>query len=163
MEKGISLVTLVITIVVMLIIAGTIVFESTDILDIADEDKLQEELTMVNNVILENYTNYLRTKNIAYIKGEKLTDTQVQEIASKINVSLVAIPTNVKEKDLNLSTYCRLTPTDLLNIGIEGAQDTYIVNYLTGEVINETKANEGVKLYMYSRSNFNRTQDVTAF
>ncbi len=163
MEKGITLVTLVITIVVMLIIAGTIVFESTDILDIADEDKLQEELTMVNNVILEKYTNYLRTKNIAYIKGEKLTDTQVQEIASKINVSLVAIPTNVKEKDLNLSAYYRLTPTDLLNIGIEGAQDTYIVNYLTGEVINETKANEGVKLYMYSRSNFDRTQDVTAF
>ena len=79
MEKGITLVTLVITIVVMLIISGAITFVSTDILDVADEDKLQEELTMVNNVILENYTNYLRTKNIAYIKGEKLTDTQVQE------------------------------------------------------------------------------------
>lgn len=163
MEKGISLVTLVITIVVMLIIAGAITFVSTDILDVADEDKLQEELTMVNNVILEKYTNYLRTKNIAYIKGEKLTDTQVQEIASKINVSLVAIPTNVKEKDLNLSAYYRLTPEVLLTIGIDGAKDTYIVNYLTGEVINETKANEGTKLYMYSRNNFDRTQDVTAF
>lgn len=163
MEKGITLVTLIITLVVMLIIAGATIGISSNVIEKAEEKKLEEELTIVNNAIMEGYTNYLRTKNNRYLVGEKITDSQATEIANNIGITLVTIPTNIKEQDTNLSAYYRVIPTDLESIGIEDAQDSYIVNYLTGEVINETKANTGEKLYMYSRSNFDRTNDVTAF
>lgn len=163
MEKGITLITLIITILVMIIIMGTITIVSTDFMEVANDNKLQEELTMVNNVISESYANYIRTKDNRYLSGERLTSNQVQEVADSVGIALVIIPNNIKEQDANLSEYYRLTPTDLTNIGIEDAKDTYVVNYLTGEVINETKANEGVKLYMFSREFFDRINDVTTF
>ena len=48
--------------------------------------------------------------------------------------------------------YYRLSDSDLKEMGVTQAQDSYIVNYKTGEVINETlKATRtGVPLYTYS-------------
>ena len=64
---------------------------------------------------------------------------------------------NETEESINLKgkEYKRLNKTDLENLGVIGEEDnTYIVNYSTGEVINETvkTTNNGKALYIYAKS-----------
>ena len=51
-----------------------------------------------------------------------------------------------------IQDYKELNTTDLENLGISKDNDTYIVNYKTGEVINKTKltTKSGKILYTYS-------------
>ena len=78
--------------------------------------------------------NGAETKNKTILVGTKVVDTEIQGLASEIGITPVAIPNSYNE---NERAYYRLSPTDLEKIGIENSEDTYIVNYITGEVINE--------------------------
>ena len=68
-----------------------------------------------------------------------------------MGIELIQIPSNYAE---DLTSYYQLSTLQLKQMGIEDSKYTYIVNYLTGEVINQTKALAGEKYYMYSRSYF---------
>lgn len=162
MNKGITLIILVITIIVLMILAGTTVIIGFNIIEQTNKEDLNMQLAMVNNSVLEQYTKYIRSKDASYLIGTKygVTDNYIHTVTNKIGVNLISIPNSYSE---DLKCYYQLSDVQLKQIGIENSKYTYIVNYLTGEVINETKAQEGERYYMYSRSKFNVTDDVTAF
>ena len=153
MNKGITLITLIITFIVLMILAGTATIIGSDMVEKTKQQDLNRQLTMVNNAILEQYTKYIKTKDTSYLIGTKYqkADNYMQEIISKIGVELIQIPNSYAE---DLKSYYQLSVSQLNQIGVQDSKYTYIVNYLTGEVINETKALAGEKYYMYSRSHF---------
>lgn len=157
-NKGITLIALAITIIVLLIIASVGTYSGVEALRDAKEEAQISELNMVKQPVVENYTKYLTTKNNMYIRGTKLNYSDVQAIISEINNSAnETVSLKVNDYDTSGSSditeyYYRLSESELKEMGVTQAQDSYIVNYKTGEVINETlKATRtGVPLYTYS-------------
>lgn len=159
--KGITIPNLVIMITIMTILAAVTITTGAKQIATSEEEKLLSELEIVKYAVYEKYVLYSKTNNADLLIGEKVSKDTVSSIASSINIELVTIPTSYKESE---KAYYRLSPTNLSKIGVENAKDSYIVNYITGEVINETKktTKSGKALYTYSRAIFNNN-DVTAF
>ena len=136
-EKGITLIALIVTIIVLLIIASITIVGSIRGIDESQENKLLSELKMVQHAVVERKTKYDLTKDTTLLKGE------VTNI-NKINVEGVELTLKLTQSDIDTSekAYRRLGKTQLSEIGLEvGAgsyEDTYIVNYSTGEVYNES-------------------------
>ena len=153
MNKGITLITLIITCIVIMILVGATTMIGFDIVEKAEQQETNKQLTAVGNAVLEQYTKYIKTKDTTYLIGTKYkkTDSYIQETINKVGIELVQIPSNYAE---DLVSYYQLSTLQLKQMGIEDSKYTYIVNYLTGEVINQTKALAGEKYYMYSRSYF---------
>lgn len=145
-NKGITLVALVITIIILLIISGISITGT-----IAGKKETQEsvqisELKMIQQAILQRYTKSQLTKET--LPGTSIDISQVQSMINEIN--------NKTEQNIVLKgkDYKRLNKTDLEKLGITGEEDSYIVNYNTGEVINETlkTTKSGKALYIYAKS-----------
>lgn len=150
-NKGVTLISLVITVIVLTIIASVGTYSGISALKNAKENKLISELQMVQHAVLENYTKYLTTKGQApedkYIVGIKLTKAQVQaKVASGVELKAPSTITG------NSQEYYLLEEKDLAKIGITQSNYPYIVNYATGEVINAeiTETESGEPLYVYS-------------
>ncbi len=160
-NKGITLISLGLIILLLLIISSITIYTGINEIRNAEEKKEISELEMVSHAVFQRYTNYIKTNNNSFLIGQKLNNDEINQISSQLGVSLVLIPSSYSEE---IKAYYRLNPEDLKQIGINDSQDTYIVNYLTGEAINETKkkTDTGKVLYTYSRAIFNN-QDVTAF
>lgn len=137
LNKGITLVALVITIIVVLILAGVTVYTGTNSAGKVKDKKLKSELGIVQHAVLEQYTKYSLTKNENDLKGLKLNESQIQEIESDMNITLNG-------------TYYYLDKLSMESIGIGNVDDVYVVNYSTGEVLNNTvrKTSEGEILYI---------------
>lgn len=157
-NKGITLIALAVTIIVLIIIASVGTYSGIEALRDAKEEAQISELNMLKQPVVENYTKYLMTKNDMYIRGTKVNYLDVQTIISEINNNAnETVSLKVNDYDISGSTditeyYYRLSESDLKEMGVTQAQDSYIINYKTGEVINETlKATRtGVPLYTYS-------------
>lgn len=144
-NKGITLVALVVTIIVLMIIAGISI--SGTIIGVKETEETAQisELTMIQHAILERYTSSIYTKQ--ELPGTVIETSEVETIIDEINETCNS---NITLKG---TEYKRLTKQDLKNLGIENEEYTYIVNYKTGEVINESiKVTESKEpLYIYSR------------
>ena len=146
-EKGITLIALIITITVLIILAGIGVYSGVESIREAGSDKLETELGMVQHAILQQYYKYTVTKDENDIVGEPVSISEINALENEMGITM-----QKGEEIENLpiaEKYYRLTPTLLESIGIEGSEDTYIVDYSTGEVLNETvkKTITGVMLY----------------
>lgn len=143
--NGITLIVLVITIVVLLIITGVSITGTIRGKDETEEAKLFSELNMVQHAILERYTKAQITKET--LPGTTMLISEVQLIIDGMNSS-TGENIQLKGKDAD---YKKLEQSDLEKLGITG-EDIYIVNYNTGEVINETikVTKNGKPLYIYS-------------
>ena len=162
-NKGITLVALVATIIILLILSGISTYFGIENINKSKDEILLSELGQVQHFVGEAYLNYLKTQNNAFLIGRKITNaTEVSEIANELEISLVTIPNNYSGEER--AYYYEVDPSALVNLGIENCENTYIVNYLTGEVINKTKlrTTEGEPLYTYLKQNFN-INNVTAF
>ena len=64
-------------------------------------------------------------------------------------------------------SYFRLTPEELDRLNISNTTDTYVINYYTGEVYNETQelADDGSVLYLKLNNSVttNKETDTTSF
>lgn len=152
-NKGVTLISLVITIIVLLILSGIGLTMGTNMISTSKDKKLISELNMVQHAILEQYAKYQKTKDTSYIKiGNKMELADVKDIASNMGIELVNIPDSYSNKD-----YYKLDKISLLKIGIENTEDEYIVNYISGEVINNTKkhTNDNKALYVRANSFYN--------
>lgn len=140
-NKGITLVALVITIVVLLILASVTIYSGTNATKMAQSNTLMIELDMVQHAILERYSEYSLTQNENILVGTEIEYSEVNEIADSIGVTLKAT-----------EGYYQLEPSELSDLGISDAVDTYIVNYQTGEVINKSQleTQSGYVLYVSS-------------
>lgn len=146
-EKGITLIVLVITIIVLLIIVGISIGSGKEEIKDAKKNKLLSELDMVQHAILERYTKYSLTKDQNLLVGNVLDETSLIEIEKKMGIEL--------QDEEHPENYYKLTKEELKQLGIKNTEDTYIVNYKTGEVINETsqKTYDNKPLYKYSLKN----------
>ena len=154
-NKGITLIALIVTIVVLLIIAGISINMGITGVDQASDNRLMSELEKVQHAITQRYTNFELTKDTSLIVGTKVDD-------------LPTIPTPTGESKAptwkvlqftsgaTISThperkYYRLSKSDLENLGLTGdyKNSSYIVNYYSGEVYDEVQkqTSSGIVLY----------------
>ena len=151
-EEGITLVSLVITVIVLIILAGVGVYAGVQSIREASSDKLESELGMVQHAVFQQYYSYTVSKDGKYIVGEPVNISEIDAIESEMGITMQK---GEEIEDLPIGEkYYRLTPTLLESIGIEGSEDTYIVDYSTGEVLNETvkKTVTGIVLYLKGSS-----------
>lgn len=152
-ENGITLISLVITIIVLLILSGIGLTMGTNMISTSQDKKLTSELNMVQHAVLEQYAKYQTTRDVNYIKlGNKMEQDEVKSIANSMGIELANIPETYSNKD-----YYKLDKLSLLKIGIDNTDDEYIVNYISGEVINITKkyTDDNKALYVRATSFYN--------
>lgn len=157
-NKGITLIALVITIVVLLIIASISIVGGIEGAETAAENKLLTELDMVQHAVLERYTKAQMIKEdvpgeimqaIEDVNGTVSSINNELEDGNKISLKINSYTDNKYEY------YYKLNLENLKELGITNARDTYIVNYSTGEVLNITtqKTKSGKPLYIYATNN----------
>ncbi len=171
-ENGITLVVLVVTIIVMLIIAGISINMGTDSVNSTRDRKYQGELEVIQQACITEYT---RAKKLGYLVedsetvnppanfvGTMLTYSDISGIDFGKTVSsdgrscfLLNGNQAIIEGNENYrayKNYFRVDSKQLEQLGVLDAEDTYIINYYTGEVYNETKkvSSEGYPLYIIS-------------
>ena len=145
-NKGITLVALVISIIVLLIISGISITGSLHGDKEAKSAEQISELNIIQHAILERYTRVQLTKE--ELPGTVITKADVQEIIDDINSK------SGEHIELKGTEYKELNKSDLETLGINGEKNIFIVNYKTGEVINKTArvTNLNEALYIYSKN-----------
>lgn len=132
-NNGLTLIALVITILILAIISMLIfgtMGELQSNLDNANKNKLLSEIQMVQNIALQQYNTFLTTKDTSLLVGDSATGL---ESSTSLFFDLCT------QLDITLdSDYYLLEKNDLAGLGISNAEDQYIVNYVTGEVMNYT-------------------------
>ena len=150
-ENGITLVSLVITIIILLILATISINWGKTSLTQSEDNRLQAELEMVHHAVLETYTKH---KTQAQVIEQNLPGTEIN-----ISDNQNDIPNNINMK--GTGTYYKLsTKREFEAIGMKNVKDTYIVNYETGEVLNMTKnkKSDGSVLHIAGVSNKNDSE-----
>ena len=154
-EKGITLLALVITIIVLIILASTIVNISQNGIKQSKEDTMLSELGIVQNAILQRKTKADLTDED--YPGETIIEANInlEKTIEEMNNHRASGEEEITKKDDDNSNYYFLSTENggLEELGITNSEDAYIVNYETGEVINyTTKLTEtGKPLYIYAR------------
>lgn len=147
-NKGITMVALVITIIILLILAGISVTGVIRGIDETNESRAISQLEMVQHALLERKTKADLTKEET-LPGTTTEYTELQNLINEINTKSSA---NITLRG-NKEDYKELSTADLNELGIEKETDTFIVNYKTGEVINKTQkvTKAGRALYTYAK------------
>ena len=154
-EKGITLLALVITIVVLIILASITVNIGKEGIKESKEDAMLSELAMVQNAILQRKTKADLTQED--YPGETIATAGInlEEVIEEINDNRASGEEEISKKDSDNNHYYFLSTENggLEALGITNSEDAYIVNYDTGEVINYTTklTGTGKPLYIYAR------------
>ena len=150
-NKGITLVALVITIIVLLILASITVYVGTDSIKQSKENILLTEVGMVQHAALERYTqesimNSNQYPGTPYSSMEEIKSA-ISELTSDQELTQL-LNNNPTPED-----YYLLTPTDLEEMQIKNTEDSYIINYKLGLAINITnqKTGSGEPAYVYAK------------
>ncbi len=134
-EKGVTLIALVVTIIVLLILAGVTISSTMDGVDDAQENKLWSELEAVQHAVVQRYTKYQLTKDTSMLVGKQVNP---EPLPNGKKWKLNQADSTEAEK-----AYYELNTDALSQLGLEPGTgsytDTYIVNYYTGEVYNKTR------------------------
>lgn len=144
-NSGITIIALTITIILLLIIASVTISIGLNSLKDSKENLKLSELNMVQQAVLENYTKYKTTNNDIYILGNQVSYSDMQTLISEINsknttgenITLKVSDYTSGALDISIYYY-ELSQEDLEKMGISDTDETYIVNFSTGEVINKT-------------------------
>lgn len=140
-EKGITLIALTITIIVLLIISSVGIGASIGLKGNINESKdavATTNLKKVQEAIAETYIKYKNTNNSNLLVGEKISFSEAQTAFEEVNVT-----PRVESYDLETVAeeicYYKLNNEQLKQLGISTTdEDEYIVNYSTGEAFNNT-------------------------
>lgn len=140
-EKGITLISLVITIIILLIIASISVFSGTHTIKYAKWNKAKSEMETVQTQVNAWHEEY---KNLSDTEKEKYIDSIGTSAGSPINVkdedsynnALEKTKNNVAEIDeSNISDYRLLSEYYLKkNLGLNGSYE-FLVNIKTRDVV----------------------------
>lgn len=161
-NKGITLMALIITIIVLSIITVIGIGASTGMRGNINESKeamTTTELSKIQQAVLENYVKYKQMNQERFLKGEKISyDDALEEF------NQLGLDSNQKLKvaSYNITTdtdpslfYYELNKMHLKEMGLQNINndDKYIVNYSSGEVFNITKkkTSSGTVLYVYAK------------
>lgn len=131
-NKGITIVTLVITIVILLIIAGVSVEIGNISVTAYKDNILESEAKEVQSVAISQYQKYLAVKDKSILLGKKCDENG---------------------NETENGEYYLLDINVLQELGMDKPKDTYIVKYSTGEVINKTTPQNSKGEAIHLRSN----------
>ena len=154
-EKGITLLALVVTIIMLIILASTIVNIGQNEIKESEENARLSELGIVQNAILQRKTKADLTDED--YPGETIIEANInlEKTIEEMNDHRASGEEEIIKKDDDNSNYYFLSTENggLEELGITNSEDAYIVNYETGEIINyTTKLTEtGKPLYIYAR------------
>ena len=143
-EKGITLIALIITITVTIIIAGISIKGSLSSVNESKDNIAITELQIVGNALAQTTAKLIIAGEEPITYGEQIEETVYNEI-NKI------LQTEGMELNETVGAYIMITPDKgLKQMGIEHAEDTYVISFFTGEVFNYTKqkTKSGTILYM---------------
>ncbi|MBR3280879.1 MAG: hypothetical protein IKI57_03410 [Clostridia bacterium] len=136
-NKGISIISLIITIIVIIILAGIVLMQFYSNTDKANSAKILNEFTEVENAVgILGKMHSMDGEVYKYI-GKPLTDDE---------------PCVVNNKAYG-EGYYYLEQADLMELGITGTTRNYVVNYFTGEVVV-------TEPFMVNQRTIYRKQDV---
>ena len=153
-EKGITLLALVVTIIMLIILASTIVNIGQNEIKESEENARLSELGIVQNAILQRQTKADLTDED--YPGETIIEANInlEKTIEEMNDHRASGEEEIIKKDDDNSNYYFLSTENggLEELGITNSEDAYIVNYETGEIINyTTKLTEtGKPLYIYA-------------
>lgn len=160
-KKGISLTTMVITVLVMLIVMGTLVYSAVDSVKIRKLNKFYSDLRELNDTI-ELY--YLRNGELP-TKGSPIVVNLNADLTDK-NMSFVTNgkETNVTEADFfnpndietDTATYYEIDLDLLDNISLNYPTNKYIINTKSHTVYNYTGITVEKKVYNYIPLNYTK-------
>lgn len=154
-EKGITLLALVITIVVLIILASITVNIGKEGIKESKEDAMLSELAMVQNAILQRKTKADLTQEDYPGETMATAGINLEEVIEEINDNKASGEEEISKKDSDNNHYYFLSTENggLEALGITNSEDAYIVNYETGEVINYTTklTGTGKPLYIYAK------------
>ena len=139
-NKGITLIALTITIIILVILAGVSLSGGVSAIQSSKDSKLKAQIDLVQHAVLERYTEYKTSKDEDLLVGTKLTFEEADAKAKEMEVML-----------LWTDGYYELTKEDLKEIGVDEEDDIYVVNYTSGEVMNTThmRTSNGEALYRF--------------
>ena len=151
-ERGVTLIALAITIIVLLILASIAVYTEKESITESKSNILLSEVNMVQHAALERYTKEETFSTNNYPGTQKYSTSQ--EILNDIG----KLKDDGTLNDIILNTspqnYYYLTPQDLSDLSITNTENSYIVNYKLGIAINVTNpvTTEGDAVYVYAKS-----------
>lgn len=121
-NNGISLIALVVTIVVMIILAGVSIYYGTreNITTAYETDMYTEILNVCDATVQRSITNRLDAVRYPFV-GKPLTDS-APEIINNISYG---------------DDWYLLSKDDYAELGLENVENEYIVNYTTGEAVSK--------------------------
>ena len=128
-KKGITMMTLVTTIVIMALLLGVIVANVGEIDEEAVARKFLTEISMVEAKVLVEQYNAGATDFYVF-KGTELT------LQSAVNIDGNVYPDSTGK-------WYKLEESDLQNLGLRDIVGPYVVNYTTGKVLSIP----GVEIY----------------
>lgn len=132
-DKGITLIALTVTIIVLLIIAGIAIGGGNESIKMSKSNKLIAELDIVQHACLERYAEYNLTKNEELLVGVEITDYNT--IKNMAEARKHTLP------EIQDGKFYELDPEDsetMESLGLSQIEDTYVVNYTKGIVMNKT-------------------------
>ncbi len=170
-DKGITLIALAVTIIVLIILASVATYSGAESLRNAKEETKLSELRMMQEAVIENYTKYKVAQETSYLVGNPINYSDVSTLMNEINaqsneiISLKGIDYgDIETEGKQPYYYYELTEADLAKMNLSQVKYTYVVNYETGEVINKTllATKTGEPLYIYSTTSGDEIFKVNA-
>ena len=160
-QKGITLMGLVITIILIIILASIGLGASVNMVDNVDRSQDAEalaDLAKIQQAIFEVYTKYMQTKNESVLIGTKMSYNEAKAVEQEFKNLENGENISLKQNTYNLDNakpeecYYRLDKEQLIELGMNQVKDNaeYIVNYSTGEVFENyyKKTETGTILYV---------------
>lgn len=150
-EKGVTMVALVVTVVILLIIASISINYGLNSIEEAKDNKLKSEISMVQHAVFEEYAKYEIQSKVNKDQALPGIEMQLDDVNKEINDGInLKITSYDDDKE---SHYYKIVPDEngkMEQLGLEKLVDTYIVNYKTGEAINITTqaTSDGNLLYV---------------
>lgn len=148
-SKGISMVTLVITIIVMIILSSIVIVVSTDGRDKANDAKYYNEKKILQEAMQSRFAGYMRNSDTYPIEGIVLEDDIYSQLSDLGRESAQddEVKNEIQEfltKNNSHSEYNRIINyTDMLALEITNittsSDYSYIVNYYSLDVIGPIK------------------------
>ena len=140
-NKGITLIVLIITIIVILIIAGISISGAINGIDESSENRLIAEMEKVQHAVTQRYSKFELTKDASILVGTNVDLSSLTGVPNTINWKVFQVKTEENDLTLPERRYYRLSKSDLENLGLTGdyRNSSYVVNYYSGEVYDETE------------------------
>ncbi len=139
-ETGVTLISLVVTIVIIIILAGITLKIGSKDTKFAEDNAALTEIAMVQNAILQRKTKVeLTGENYPGVIISQ-SGIDINSVIKEMNSKKAKDENNIQLQDENLDNYYFLSTSNggLEELGITNSDSDYIVNYKTGEVINYT-------------------------